>query len=356
MTETTKKTMDGTVQNLKAILLLGVVVNHAWASSQYITTPQWPPFAAWNFFSNVLIISGLPVFFFLSGYFAPTECFRFFSPEYRTLLRKKFWGLLVPYLLWNALFIVLFLAAAHLFPRIAQRVASFGLESVGGILCSLLGIGRRPIDAPLWFIRDLMLLFLAMPVWNFMLKKFSYWFLAGLWLAGILIPSVTEWYPNYYSICIFCLGIFCRQRQMNLHFWDSYPWQGLIVLTVISGLFFIFPMKWGSVKAAPQLLCVFNALVIPCWLSFMAFCRVPPSGWFSRVITPAAFFLYAAHFLVCSTFIHLLAPRIPDFPLKMAVLYLLFLGAGGGTLLGLFHLMQKFTPRGLSWFIGNRNR
>ncbi|OQA88867.1 MAG: Acyltransferase family protein [Lentisphaerae bacterium ADurb.Bin242] len=346
-----EKKFDSSVADLKALLLFGVVVNHAWAASQYIVTPQWPPMPVWNFFSNVLIISGLPVFFFLSGYFAPTESFSFFSPEYRKLLRKKFSGLFIPYLLWNALFIVLFLLAARFFPRIGARVESFQLENVSGILCSLLGIGRRPIDAPLWFIRDLMLIFAVLPVWNFLLEKGSYWFLAGLYLIGVFIAPVTDFYPNYYSICVFCLGLFCRRKQFDLHCFEPHAWAGIAALFLMSLALFWFPMKLGTVRAPAGLMCIFGTLVIPCWLGLMRFRH---SGWYRRNVTPSAFFIYAAHFLVCSAFLHLVAPRVPDFPWKMAVLYLVFLAAGCGVLLAGFHFLRRFTPRLLGVLVGGR--
>ena len=151
---------DNAISNLKALMLLGVVVNHAWAASQYITTPQIPPVHFVSWFSNVLIVSGLPVFFFLSGYFAGRKSDELLTWEgFRTMLWKKMRSLAMPYLAWNLLFIVFYLSVGGFVPRIGQRVDSFHLNTVQGFLSSLLGIGRNPIDAPLWFVRDLFVIF-----------------------------------------------------------------------------------------------------------------------------------------------------------------------------------------------------
>lgn len=348
------KKMDNAVQNLKAVLLLGVMVNHAWAASQYIGTPQYPPLMVWSYVSNVLIISGLPVFFFLSGYFSPAGRWGFFSGEYRLLLRKKINGLLLPYLLWNGVFILLFLAAANYFPRIAQRTEAFDLNSFSGFLSSWLGIGRRPIDAPLWFIRDLLLLFLAMPFWNFLIERWSVLSLAVLIGIGVLVPPVGEWYPNYYAVCVFVLGVFARRHHCDLHKFEKHAPAAVILLLLLSLMQFLWPMAMGSRKASPQVMCVFSLLVVPCWLGFMRWCHLDAKNWFARMITPAAFFIYAAHFLVCSTLLHILAPHIPAAPWQVAVLYGIFLIGGGSVLLAVFHLMKRYIPWLLRWFIGGR--
>jgi len=348
------KKVDNAVQNLKAVLLLGVMVNHAWAASQYIATSQYPPMVVWSYASNVLIISGLPVFFFLSGYFSHGGQWGFFSREYRTLLRKKFYGLLLPYLLWNGVFIVLFLAAATYFPRIAQRVESFKLSTIFGFLSSWLGIGRRPIDAPLWFIRDLLFFFLFMPIWNYLIEKWSCLTLVTLLGIGVLVPAVGEWYPNYYAICVFCLGVFARHKHINLHQFEQHAVAAVVLLLLLTLMQFLWPMAVGTRKASPQIMCVFSLLVIPCWLGLMRYCHLNEKNYFARLITPAAFFIYAAHFLVCSTLLHILAVYISSSPWQMAVLYGIFLFGGGSILLATFHLMKRFMPWGLRWFIGGR--
>jgi hypothetical protein len=94
-----------------------------------------------------------------------------------------------------------------------------GDATVLGLLAIIFGITSRPIDVPLWFLRDLILLVLCAPIIDFVLKRISLLYLSVVgasWLGLLprLLPG-TETSPlATRAILFFSLGIFLAQRGL----------------------------------------------------------------------------------------------------------------------------------------------
>ena len=350
--KTTLMDKDYRLQHLKTLLLLGVVVNHAWASSQYITTPQIPPWHFVCWFSNVFIISGLPVFFFLSGFFAGHRSKEVLTWRgYCALLVKKLQSLVMPYICWNLLFIVFYLSVASIIPRIGQRVASFRLNTPWGFFNLLLGISRQPIDAPLWFIRDLFIIFCFMPLLVWVLKR-ARWLLVAV-LLYLMVFSFAA-YRNWYSVVFFTLGLVAAQHAFDLKHFEKWCWWSLPFWMLFSVGVYWHEVHWNLFRPDPRVLIWFYLFATIAWLGIARWTNFTKESFFARYITPAAFFIYCSHFLFCSMLLHTIAGKVPDSPFKMAILYFVFIGCGGGLILALFALGRRFCPKVLSVFSGGR--
>lgn len=342
---------DNAISNLKALMLLGVVVNHAWAASQYITTPQIPPVHLVSWFSNVLIVSGLPVFFFLSGYFAGGKSDELLTWQgYRVMLAKKIHSLAVPYLAWNLLFIVFYLSVGSVVPRIGQRVSSFHLDTVQGFLSSLLGIGRNPIDAPLWFVRDLFLIFLISPIIVWLVRR-ARWLLVGV---VVFLLCFGFAYEKWYSLVFFSAGIMAARGGFEIR-WLTKLWRFSIPIWILASI----AVYWGMVHYGVnhpdmRIMIWYFILAVFAWLGMLAWMEFGPTTMFVRYITPASFFIYCAHFLICSMFLHSIAGKVPDSAIKLMLLYGVFLGMGGVTMITIFHVAKRYFPRTLAVFTGGR--
>lgn len=343
---------DNRLQHLKTILLLGVVVNHAWSASQYVSTPQIPPWHFVCWFSNVLIISGLPVFFFLSGFFAGKRSEEVLSwSGYGTMLKKKVRSLAVPYICWNLLFIVFYLSVGSFIPRIGQRVASFRLDTAWGAFNLLLGVTRKPIDAPLWFIRDLFLIFCFMPLLVWLMKR-AWWLL----VAGALLLLVFPFgvYRNWYSVVFFTLGLVAAKRSFDLRQFEKWRWLAISVWIVFSVCLYWYVTSRNLYRPDPRASIWFYIAATFAWLGIARWTDFGKDSFFARHVTPASFFIYCSHFLFCSMLLHTLAGKVPDSPFKMAILYFVFIGAGGGLILAIFYLGRRFCPKMLAILSGGR--
>ena len=132
----------------------------------------------------------VPLFFFLSGYLFFYK--RSFSPSvYAEKLRRRACTLLIPYLLWNALFILLYWAAHALFPGLFTGkelvIADLSPAEVARLFWD--GNDSCPLDQPLWFLRDLMVATALAPLVHALLRRGRGAGLAVLGLLFLATPS-----------------------------------------------------------------------------------------------------------------------------------------------------------------------
>ena len=136
-----------------------------------------------------------PMFFAISGYLF------FFSSKfswqiYREKMRRRVRTLLIPYLLWNTITLVLYSIVWQLKPSvIGQHVVPIQEMGIMDFLRTYLcvygeGLDSTPIDGPLWFLRNLIVLSVLSP--------FFYYIIRAHRLSIILILSLT-FMPTDYS-------------------------------------------------------------------------------------------------------------------------------------------------------------
>jgi len=151
----------------------------------------------------------VPLFFAISGYLLLRKLT--LSPAaYLGLLRKKFVSIGIPFLFFNAVWIgwIFTIGCIDLFGS-----RSFLLQA--GILRKLVGIGTSPINYPLWFLRDLLILFALSPVFLVFYRRVP---VAGL-LALLLVwftGALTDEYSLGGFAFAFYAGGFLARRRVNL--------------------------------------------------------------------------------------------------------------------------------------------
>lgn len=105
--------------------------------------------------------------------------------SYRSKITKRIRSLLIPYLLWNLIAFVVYTYIQHTMEP-SQFMESFWVVSTKG--------GHSPADGPLWFIRTLMLLMVASPVFYYVANnKFCTPVVLGLSALWILnVPGMSS--------------------------------------------------------------------------------------------------------------------------------------------------------------------
>ena len=141
---------------------------------------------------------GVPMFFFISGLlFYRTCCFK----DIERKLHSRVRSLLVPYLLWNTLFVGIYFILAHT-PFIHDKM------NMGEVLNSPSEIIRAIINSgytPLWFVKDLMI-FCLLSAGVFIALKSKKTALV-VWILSIVLAlsndypyeHVFMWFPMYFS-------------------------------------------------------------------------------------------------------------------------------------------------------------
>lgn len=118
-------------------------------------------------FSHVL--GRLPVccFFIISGYYFFRNFDNLDLSIYKTRMKKRIHGLLIPYLLWNIIFIIGVAIKSFLF----SKILGYGNESAfitnNSIYTLLWGM---PANFPLWFMRDLFCMSILSPLFYYFFK------------------------------------------------------------------------------------------------------------------------------------------------------------------------------------------
>lgn len=180
------------------------------------------------FISQGVARVAVPVFFLTSGYLFFNGIEKWNWSEYAKKIRKRLKTLVLPYLLWNTFFIIWFLLT--LFVGDSDILTEL-FEKRGGILMywncnrfeynpsiNVLGWkmynGAFPINYPLWFIRDLIVISLFSPLVFIFIKRFwSVLLLFILYLLDIWIPIEGFRAEGFF---FFALGGYLMYNKMGI--------------------------------------------------------------------------------------------------------------------------------------------
>ena len=174
--------------------------------------------AGWDAYECLKIVLGqslvkvaVPVFYVMSGYLFFSNVRQWNVGVYLQKMKRRAWSLLVPYLLWNALL-------AYKYQVLDWQVFWTFYPSAGAQF-DWLGheqLLTAPLNMPLWFLRDLIVVSLLSPVFHWVLSRVGGW---GLLLATVVyLSGVYAFIPGLsaYAVYFFGLGAYFGMRKQNL--------------------------------------------------------------------------------------------------------------------------------------------
>lgn len=213
---TNDELLSKTISYLRFPLTVGVVFIHFSLAGGLVIrgvahglgNPEWFFFIV-NFISEVLARIGVPLFFIISGFLFFYQKDFENSDVYKQKLKTRARTLLIPFLLWNVIAIIwvlkCFLPDISSFYRPAKIQLSFvriintflfyndNRGIIVGPPSTQLPTGLHPIDAPLWYVRDLLVMVVLSPVIYWLIKKTKQWFVIVMGLvwffSSIILPK-----------------------------------------------------------------------------------------------------------------------------------------------------------------------
>ncbi len=166
--------------------------------------------------NSVLNCGAVALFFVLAGYFSVSK-----STGWLDWKRCRLF--LVPYVLWNIIaFVMVNIVAFVLFNNV-------GMRGVGDVFANLWeALTRQPLpcNAALWFLRDLMLYVLFVPLFRRLSKSVLVAVILGLLVSAYLLDPNARMFeglslgdgirvPNWRGCGFFCMGILLSQIPLG---------------------------------------------------------------------------------------------------------------------------------------------
>ena len=220
-------TISKAISLLRFPLMIGVLFIH----NQSTIITNLDTHEAGNVFYELVCLYGshifsficVPAFFFISGYLFFSHIDTFDQSSYSGKIAKRIKTLLIPYLLWNLIPISILLiknVSSGSLGEISLRdflVFFWDYKQQPGA-CSVFGYPvpcAFPIDGPLWYVRDLMLICLLSPLVYYFIK---YTRKIGLF-ALILVYVLQVWpfmvFMQGISLCFFSMGAYSALNHVS---------------------------------------------------------------------------------------------------------------------------------------------
>lgn len=329
---------------LRFPLMVGVIFIHT-----QIANPNnvFQGYEATSFIlSNIIARVAVPLFFLCSGFLFFYKTIGFSFNTYLDKLKKRIRTLLIPFFVWNVLFIIVYSLFSYL-----ENGSLFG-EGFGvkewlkafGFNCS-----HHPVNYPLWFIGDLMIAALLSPIIYWLTKKLNIIFpliLGCLWIVNTNVCWKLE------ALFFFSLGAFF---SINKRCFIDLVKSRLIVLGVAYLLMIAitFCCKdydfWIYIRRISIIIGV--GFVVSLTAKFIA-----NEKWREcEFLTAGSFFLYLHHAILLPIYKRILFTIIPPTSdLRMITLYFLLAIITISVGIGLYYIIKRLLPKTTSFLMGGR--
>lgn len=308
------------------------------------------------FISEILARLAVPAFFFISGFlfFRKTDCFNLST--YVQKLKKRGRSLLLPYLFWNLVVVLLFYLAQTFLEGLLSGNNLSVADYTWNNWLQAFWVGNSgkhmPINYPLWFIRDLIVVVIFSPIIYWGIKRLQPLFillLGVLWFFNFGI-DVTGFSTG--SFFFFSYGAYWGINKINFvgnynRFFPYSLW--VYIILAVCNLFFrnydwcIYIHKVGILVGLSML------------ISLAAYCLKKHICKVNTNLANSSFFIYAYHGMPLALVIKLLVKVIcPQTNMSLILLYFIcpiitiVLG------LGIYKVLIKYLPKFTALVTGGR--
>ena len=330
-----------------------------------------------SFVRAFLTDQSVPVYFFISG-------FVFFlggqlsSQIYVRKMKNRFKSLFIPYIIWNIIALlsklaVFLLCLSFIFKnaymkQLDVRMSTFLYElwdaSKGMVIepeilsappSQILTNEIFPAYAPLWFVRDLMIVAISTPVLYWLLKRTRHYMvltLGLLWFySDILWGHANQLITAYF---FFSFGAYMSINGKDmLQVFGRYFKVSILAYFLLGATYMVasdyYPEACDIIKKMNVFAGLLFAYNLAAWLLQKRICKVSP------FLASSSFFIYVSHGMIC---IHM--PKLfyllfhPMSDVGVTAIYILSVVITLVLLLSVYYLMRRFTPKFLKVITGRK--
>lgn len=319
----------------RVVACLLIIANHMAFYSAELYRWVWAEFLA----------ARTPFFLLAAGYFVGRGSFGPLEGG-GLFLWKRSWFLLRPYLIWGLVSVVLigwsplheYYESYAPFYAWLHGVAGSGFWPALAAFLRSLGIAGHPVDAPMWFLRDIIIYTAVAPLLH---RLGSYLLWVGLLMLSLnyfALDLVDHDYPIANSLGFFLLGMYISRYAL--------PYlTGAVRKYAVPFLLCTLVLTWWLVGHRDQ----HNSMLIALGMLGLMSLAILFTEWFPRAakwvagLAPACFFIFGTHYIVI-----ILLRESGWITLKGASWDILWLGLVPvifGVLAALFFCMKRFVRR-----------
>lgn len=317
--------------------------------------PIWNAIA--NFFRIYISENGIGTFFLISG-FLFFACADIDRHAYKTKVRKRVDTLLIPYLIWNCIALIeSALSSLHFHIKAGLALSSWTppftlTEALQGFFFT-----PMPHLTPLWFIRELMLAVLLVPILLPILRKYPVITVTILG-AGAITAGAFELLPLrniFISLTFFNAGAVLSLARCDLYRTFLAAWRPALPLYILlcTGSYLCeadtpalaLNLKFLSILPAVALLLSLSANIVKST-------HVEPN----QFLTRSTFFIFASHVLLL-TYLGVILCKIinPQTDVTLTITFIIGYPLLILVIIALYALMLRLLPRTTSLLTGRRS-
>lgn len=150
---------------------------------------------------NEICTVAVPMFFFISGFLFFNNMGEFKMRSLLNKLKRRISSLLIPYLLWNIIFLLFVCLIGWFYPALLTYKKSLLQMSLYDFFYSFWDPSQGLL--PLWFLRDLMIVNLFAPIIFVLLRSKYSKFLLVLFALLYIAPTKIHFLPGIGMRCVF---------------------------------------------------------------------------------------------------------------------------------------------------------
>lgn len=287
-----------------------------------------------NMIGTKLATCAVPTFFCISGYLLVYNIKKLDFKVYLNKIKKRIFTLFIPFIIWNLL------ALGYLWStqQITAKEINFSFIFIS------------PANFPLWFLRDLISLVIVFPVFYWISRyggTSAFLILTLFFIVGCSYYSFINLYYVYISsIYFFYTGIFCGTKKWHLD--NLQIGVKMFILICFIGLLISSCLVRGYYSYYVNNLYLISAVgtvfIITHWC--VSHLGVTAIG----ILSSASFFVYCSHKLG-PTFLSKLGFHYLNLESDIMI-YLFSPLLTVALCLGIYYLLQRFTPKTLKILTG----
>lgn len=306
-------------------------------------------------FSKKISLIAVPGFFLISGYFFFYSIEKLSLSLYVSKLHRRIYTLLIPYILWNIIAFVLILLEQYLYFLLKGESRFVGNDcAVWRIFEGTTPPLYAPVNFPLWYVRDLLVLIILSPIIYLFIKKIG--------IFAMLLLAVLFYFQNYTfeyvpylftvnSLFFFSLGVYISLKKIDVILICRKYWFWSLILSLSLIILMVYYHDKSFEFYFSRLYFVTGLVFI---IRVMDFFYIEKNFRFPNILINATFFIYAVHTIVFIRYLaNLLSFEVSH--LNQIIGYFVQPLATIGLCLGIYWILLIFFPNVLKILVGNRN-